>query len=861
MEVDTELSSDALILRKRPYEDLTIFNSDSDTETETRIAAKSKPALRGKTTKGRGSGLARAKAELKAKAKSSFSDVQTKDPAKMGAEELRAQAGRSAALILEVAQKSSNLKGGFGKKLRESAAALQAIVDALASRTEAEETRKLRADNGRLRKEVDSLKAEVKAHRRDFTEIRSKVAVINEASTSSTQDARMVDSIKASIISTIGVMLNARFAELEERLPPAKIQRPPLSADKRRESAQQIAVSQAQAVLSAPPLNSVPLHKRVSPAALPAPVAGCSSAVSETTPPQVVQGMSWSTVVKKGKKGKQPSAGTIATEAHTVPKAPQAVKPKLTAPRTAAVVVTLQPEAEQKGVTYAQVLERAEQGIKLQELGINGGLKVRRSATGARVLELPRAQSDQADKLADKLRTVLDGVAGVVHPIRKVDIKSLAREIVPLKWLDVERLHVDPCYMGMVRVTCSVAAAKKLSDAGRLLVGWSSARVYVLEQRPLRCYKCMGLGHTRILCPFSADRGSLCFRCGVSGHKSAECTGKLCCAVCADAGKPSRHVMGSKECNPPSRKVRWSSLARPTTTSDSARPRRKLQCQHERRLQLSSDESQPLRRGSGSTAAVHGGVGIDLAVACEPYYVPPLTHWVGDVDDTVAVAETDNRYVLSDLNAKSRAWGNPATNPRGRAVQVWALLSDLSLLNRGLAEPQRVSTTLPRWSLGQYDRDMVKEGDSSEELAGRMRSSLKKICDAAMPRTRRRLPRRHVYWWSPEIAVLRATCCRVRRAYVRCRRRNGLDTDLEGAPVTETLPPELLLRLVEELFPHPGEHVPPQMASRSVIETAVAPPLITEREMEMALGRLRAKKTAPGPDGVPGPVLCGALNT
>ncbi|XP_046970614.1 uncharacterized protein LOC124537769 [Vanessa cardui] len=686
MEVDTELSSDALIRRKRPYEGLTIFNSDSETETETRIAAKSKPALRGKTTKGRGSGLARAKAELKAKAseareeaferslrsrafrkeppqtvldseESSFSDVQTKDPAKMGAEELRAQAGRSAALILEVAQKSSNLKGGFGKKLRESAAALQAIVDALASRTEAEETRKLRADNGRLRKEVDSLKAEVKAHRRDFAEIRSKVAVVNEASTSSTQDARMVDSIKASIISTIGVMLNARFAELEERLPPAKIQRPPLAADKRRESAQQIAVSQAQAVHSAPPLNSAPLHKRVSPAAPPAPVAGCSSAVSETTPPQVVQGMSWSTVVKKGKKGKQPSAGTIATEAHTVPKAPQAVKPKLTAPRTAAVVVTLQPEAEQKGVTYAQVLERAEQGIKLQELGINGGLKVRRSATGARVLELPRAQSDQADKLADKLRTVLDGVASVVHPVRKVDIKvtglddsvtkdkiiaAVAREgNCPSEVVRCGEISRGPGYMGMVRVTCPVAAAKKLSDAGRLLVGWSSARVYVLEQRPLRCYKCMGLGHTRILCPFSADRGSLCFRCGVNGHKSAECTGKLRCAV--------------------------------------------------------------------------------------------------------------------------------------------------------PAEPQRVSTTLPRWSLGQADRDMVKEaaivqrwgsagrreGDSSEELAGRMRSSLKKICDAAMPRTRRRLPRRHVYWWSPEIAVLRATCCRARRAYVRCRRRNGLDTVLE----------------------------------------------------------------------------------
>ncbi|XP_047541798.1 actin cytoskeleton-regulatory complex protein PAN1-like [Vanessa atalanta] len=453
MEVDTELSSDALVRRKRPYGGLTIFNSDSDTETETRMAAKSKPAIRGKTAKGRGSGLARAKAELKAKTneareeaferslrsrafrkeppqtvldseESSSSDVHAEDPTKMGAEELRAQAGRSAALILEVAQKSSNLKGGFGKKLRESAAALQAIVDALASRTEAEETRKLRADNGRLRKEVDSLKAEVKAHRREFAEMRTKVAVVNEASTSSAQDALTVDNLKASIMSSIGVMLNARFAELEERLPPAKIQRPPLAADKRRESAQQIAVTHTQAVHSAPPPKSAPM--RVPPAAPPAPIAGPSSApiAPEMIPPQMAQEMSWSTVVKKGKKGKQasPPVGPAGTKT-TVFKAPQAVKPKLTAPRTAAVVVTLQPEAEQKGVTYAQVLERAEQGTKLQELGINGGLKVRRSATGARVLELPRAQSSQVEKLADKLRTVLDGVANVVHPIRKVDIK------------------------------------------------------------------------------------------------------------------------------------------------------------------------------------------------------------------------------------------------------------------------------------------------------------------------------------------------------------------------------------------------------------------------------------------------------
>ncbi|XP_046967563.1 translation initiation factor IF-2-like [Vanessa cardui] len=437
MDVDTELSSDALVGRKRPYGGLAIFNSDSDTETEMRLAAKSKPAIRGKTAKGRGSGLARAKAELKAKAseareeaferslrsrafrkdapqvvvdseESSSSDVHTEDPTKMGAEELRAQAGRSAALILEVAQKSTNLKGGFAKRLKESAAALQGIVDALAARTEAEETRKLRADNGRLRKEVDSLKAEVKAHRREFAEMRTKVAGASDAS-GSAQDAQM-ERFKASIISSVGDMINARFAVLEERLPPAKIHRPPLAADKRREVAQQIATPYTQAVQPAPPPKAAPASKRAPPAVPTASIAGPSGVqpTSVIIPPQMVQEVSWSTVVKKGKKGKQASLPTVATTtvAPTVPKAGQASKPKLSAPRTAAVV-----------------LERAEQSVKLQDLGINGGLKVRRSATGARVLELPKAQMEQAEKLADKLRKVLDGVANVARPIRKVDIK------------------------------------------------------------------------------------------------------------------------------------------------------------------------------------------------------------------------------------------------------------------------------------------------------------------------------------------------------------------------------------------------------------------------------------------------------
>ncbi|CAH2088396.1 unnamed protein product [Euphydryas editha] len=427
---------------------------------------------------------------------------------------------------------------------------------------------------------------------------------------------------------------------------------------------------------------------------------------------------------------------------------------------------------------------------------------------------------------------------------------------------------------------------------------------------------------------------------------------------------------------------------------------------------------------------------IDLAVACEPYWVPPEPNWQGDLDGTVALIRGDtagpsltfvergsgyvvvawgeyvvvgvyfspNRglaefetfldtvraavcrqsprpiIVLGDFNAKSRAWGNPATDVRGRAVEAWALLSGLSLLNRGtthtcvrlrggsvvdlsFASPAvarrvadwrveeevetlsdhnyirfEVSTLsssgntprgpskLPRWSLSKLDVELAREaaivqrwasrddveGSSVEELAGRMRKSLTAICDVAMPRVRRcPRQRRAVYWWSPEIAALRAASIEARRRYVRCRRRNGVNPALErelqnayheakkalqlaisrakdvgreellaglnrdpwgrpyraarnrlrgqGASVTDTMPSDLLQRVVSELFPHRPGHVPPVMAPSSSNESEVSIPPISEREMDMALDRLRARRTAPGPDGVPGRVLSIAL--
>ncbi|XP_039762050.1 uncharacterized protein LOC120635182, partial [Pararge aegeria] len=131
---------------------------------------------------------------------------------------------------------------------------------------------------------------------------------------------------------------------------------------------------------------------------------------------------------------------------------------------------------------------------------------------------------------------------------------------------------------------------------------------------------------------------------------------------------------------------------------------------------------------------------INVAVVAEPYYVPSGNEWVGDRDGLVAIVSrsavgspafgqavkgrgfvaafirdvlvvgayfSPNRalvefeqflveigaligrsrpcrvLVVGDLNAKSTAWGSPATDARGEALEEWAVLTGLEVLNRG----------------------------------------------------------------------------------------------------------------------------------------------------------------------------------
>lgn len=141
----------------------------------------------------------------------------------------------------------------------------------------------------------------------------------------------------------------------------------------------------------------------------------------------------------------------------------------------------------------------------------------------------------------------------------------------------------------------------------------------------------------------------------------------------------------------------------------------------------------------------------EIVVVAEPYFVPPRSNWAGDVDGSVAIIGSyaagvaplsvlargrgyvavdwrgrvlvgvyfsPNRslvefesflgglgavlgqlqprpaLVAGDFNAKSLAWGSPATDARGEALEEWATMTGLEVLNQGSVN------TCVRWQGG-----------------------------------------------------------------------------------------------------------------------------------------------------------------
>ena len=76
-------------------------------------------------------------------------------------------------------------------------------------------------------------------------------------------------------------------------------------------------------------------------------------------------------------------------------------------------------------------------------------------------------------------------------------------------------------------------------------------------------------------------------------------------------------------------------------------------------------------------------------------------------------------------------------------------------------------------------------------------------------------------------------------------------------PLTESLEPGLLERVLNNLFPRNHGH---KMAVESNLENDVHPVPITPEEVNSAIKKMAARNTAPGPDGIPDKALTMALS-
>ncbi|KAI4480020.1 hypothetical protein M0802_014294 [Mischocyttarus mexicanus] len=219
------------------------------------------------------------------------------------------------------------------------------------------------------------------------------------------------------------------------------------------------------------------------------------------------------------------------------------------------------------GGSYKDALLKAREAINLKDIEVDG-MRCRRRATGAYLFEIKGPGSRQkARSIAEVLKTKVTGVkVGVsvrtghfkvcgLNPGTTIEeIKKVVVELNP--GTDPSLIRVCEILVGrgglcQVFVTAPIEIVRLAVEKGTIVVGWCRARIYAVDKRLTRYYRCQARGHVGAVCPSPVVRLNLCYRCGEEGHIARGCVRKVCCPVCKDAGRrDTDHTVGSWLCPP-----------------------------------------------------------------------------------------------------------------------------------------------------------------------------------------------------------------------------------------------------------------------------------------------------------------------